>query len=111
VEANYRAEMAAQAALPHVYAVSAILDKLVSAVDVARQTVTAPRWVNAINAGFEYLLRAETVEIDAHDALIYRSESGATYRANGTCQCKAYETGQPCKHRAAARLVHNALHA
>jgi len=112
VEANYRAECAAQAALPTVYAVPAILDKLVSAVDAARQAAAGnSRWVNAINAGFDHLLQAEVIEVDAHDALIYRSESGATYYANGVCQCVAFAQGQPCKHRAASKLVKNALHA
>jgi|GEM_PF-2306241 len=112
VEANYAAECAAQAALPHVYAVPALLDKLVLAVDAARQSAAGnSRWVNAIDAGFNFLLQQEIVEIDSHDALIYRSESGTTYRANGTCQCRAFAQGQPCKHRAASKLVHNALHA
>ncbi len=33
------------------------------------------------------------------------TETGHTYHANGTCQCRAYESGQPCKHRAPARLL------
>jgi len=132
VEANYAAELARTVefnsdamiadahnpdgsprhALPTVYEVPALLDSLVIAVDAARQAAAGnSRWVNAINAGFDHLLQVEVIEVDAHDALIYRSESGATYRANGSCQCVAFAQGQPCKHRAAARLVHNALHA
>jgi len=41
---------------------------------------------------------------DGH-ALIILSGSNEIYSANGTCQCKAYEKGFPCWHRAAARLV------
>jgi len=33
------------------------------------------------------------------------TESGETYFANGSCQCKAYANGQPCKHRCAARIL------
>ena len=39
------------------------------------------------------------------DSLLVLSESGEIYRANGACQCKAYASGHPCWHRAAARLV------
>ena len=39
------------------------------------------------------------------DALLILSPSNEIYRANGTCQCKAYMQGFPCWHRAAARLV------
>lgn len=38
-------------------------------------------------------------------ALVVLSSSNEIYEANGTCQCKAYRHGQPCWHRAAARLV------
>jgi hypothetical protein len=38
-------------------------------------------------------------------ALLILSPSNEIYRANGTCQCKAFAHGQPCWHRAAARLV------
>ncbi|MEI7772044.1 MAG: hypothetical protein WCI67_18770 [Chloroflexales bacterium] len=107
VEARYAAELAAQA--PQVCAVSDILDDLVSAVDAARAATDAPRWRNAIDAAFDHLLQVETVEVDAHGALTYASESGHTYHANGACQCRAFLAGQPCKHRAAARLVKNAL--
>jgi len=111
VEANYAAECAAQAETPTVYPVANILDALVIAVDAARQATHNRRWLTAIDAGFNFLLQQEIVEIDAHNALTYRSESGTTYHANGTCQCVAFAQGQPCKHRAASKLVHNALHA
>ena len=38
-------------------------------------------------------------------ALLILSASNEIYTANGTCQCRAYAQGQPCWHRAAARLV------
>lgn len=38
-------------------------------------------------------------------ALLILSPSGEIYTVNGSCQCKAFAKGQPCWHRAAARLV------
>jgi hypothetical protein len=90
-----------------------ILDFIVDAVDAARAAAAdSPRWRNAIDAAFDHLLTVDVIEYDhtAHE-LLYRSESGATYRANGSCQCRAFEAGQPCKHRAAARLVYRAVEA
>lgn len=62
------------------------------------------RWKNAI-------VRA-AVEIEVNPfmewrdgTLIVLSPSNEIYEANGACQCKAYESGQACWHRAAARLV------
>src|SRR5262249_50634046 len=39
------------------------------------------------------------------EGLTIPTEEGDTYHATGACQCKAYQVGQACKHRAAARLV------
>ena len=132
VEANYAAELARSVefnsdamianahhldgsprwALPTPIIISDILDSLVVAVDAARQAAAGnSRWVNAINAGFDHLLQQEVIEVGDHNALVYRSESGTTYFANGSCQCVAFAQGQPCKHRAASKLVKNALHA
>jgi hypothetical protein len=38
-------------------------------------------------------------------ALLILSPSNEIYEANGTCQCRAYLSGYPCWHRAAARIV------
>ena len=88
-----------------------LLDSLCDAVDAARVTAAgSQRWLNAIDAAFEHILQTDTIEYRASDhALRYHSESGQTYEANGRCQCKAFEKGDPCKHRAASKLVCNAL--
>lgn len=94
-------------------AVADILDFLTDAVDAARAAAAdSTRWRNAIDAAWDHLLQQDVIEYDhaAHE-LVYRSESGATYYANGSCQCPAFEKGQPCKHRAAARLVYRAVEA
>jgi hypothetical protein len=69
---------------------------------------TKKRWVNAI-------VKA-TVEIEENGVfmtwmkedkslLIWSQKSNNIYAANGVCQCRAFEQGSPCFHRAAARLV------
>jgi hypothetical protein len=66
------------------------------------------RWVNAIAKA--------TVEIEQNgdfmtwmkedkSLLIWSQKSNNIYAANGVCQCRAFEQGSPCFHRAAARLV------
>jgi hypothetical protein len=37
--------------------------------------------------------------------VIWSQDSNEIYTANGVCQCKAFERGTACWHRAAARLV------
>jgi transposase InsO family protein len=88
-----------------------LLDALCLAVDAARVSAAGnTRWQNAINEAFNHILQVEVIEYRASDhALRYHSESGATYTANGRCQCKAYQSGEACKHRAAAKLVRRAL--
>ncbi len=90
---------------------AALLDFLADAVDAARVAATDNvRWLNAIDAAWDHLLQQDVIEFDAAaHALVYRSESGTTYHANGVCQCRAFAEGQACKHRAAARLVRRAL--
>jgi len=62
------------------------------------------RWEKAIVRAKQQLESNPYMHFDG-GALLVLSESGEIYRANGTCQCKAYANGQPCWHRAAARLV------
>jgi hypothetical protein len=62
------------------------------------------RWQMAITRAAQELESNPFMPYDGH-ALIILSESNEVYSANGTCQCRAYEFGKPCGHRAAARLV------
>jgi SWIM zinc finger len=62
------------------------------------------RWENAIVRAKQQLESNPFMHFDGHSLLVL-SESGEIYRANGTCQCKAFANGQPCWHRAAARLI------
>lgn len=65
------------------------------------------RWTNAIAKATVQLETNPhmTYNHDSHSLLILSPESGAVYEANGVCGCKAFELGQPCWHRAAARIV------
>ena len=66
----------------------------------------AKRWINAIAKAVVEIENNPfmTWQPESHSLLIL-SDSGNIYTANGTCQCKAYASGYPCKHRAAARLI------
>lgn len=92
--------------------VEVVLDDLVAAVDAARVAAAGDaRWLNAINTGYDWLLQQERIIFEiAHHELTVPSASteGRTYRANGSCQCKAFEQHNACWHRAAARLVRRA---
>ena len=62
------------------------------------------RWETAIVKAAQQLESNPYLHFDG-DALLILSPSNEIYRANGTCSCKAFKNGQPCWHRAAARLV------
>lgn len=62
------------------------------------------RWETAIVKAKQQLETNPYIHYNGRVLLIL-SSSGNIYEANGTCQCKAYLSGQPCWHRAAARLV------
>ena len=62
------------------------------------------RWQRAIAKAKGQLESNPFMHWDGH-ALVILSDSNTVYEANGTCQCKAYAQGQPCWHRAAARIL------
>jgi hypothetical protein len=63
-----------------------------------------PRWQRAIARARQEIGSNPYLHFDG-EALLILSPSNEIYRANGVCQCKAFERGIPCWHRAAARLV------
>ena len=80
-------------------------DKLAEIAQTAFDSAAAsPRWQRTIAKANGQLESNPYLHFDG-SALIILSESNEIYTANGTCQCKAYQSGQPCWHRAAARLV------
>jgi len=80
---------------------------LAAVVDQAMQdAIDHPRWLKAIERAVVELVSNPYMERgDLHGLLIMSSTSANLYTANGTCQCEAYRFGNPCWHRAAARIV------
>lgn len=76
-------------------------------VDQARRSAAEhPRWLHAIDRAVVELAENPYIERgELHGIIIMSSTSANLYSANGTCQCEAYKYGNPCWHRAAARLV------
>ena len=69
---------------------------------------TKKRWINAIaKAVIEIEENGAFMNYDEKDnyLVIWSQKSNEVYSANGVCQCKAFERGMACWHRAAARLV------
>lgn len=79
--------------------------KLEAIVKTAKAKTSDRRWLNAITRAVEGLTSGAWIVTELSNAIAVTTESGETYFANGVCQCKAFELGQPCKHRAAARLI------
>jgi hypothetical protein len=64
-----------------------------------------PRWLTAIDRAVVELAENPWIARGDDSSLIIASPSGKCYTSNGVCQCLAFDHGQPCWHRAAARLV------
>jgi hypothetical protein len=65
-----------------------------------------PRWLQAIARAIVEISDNPWIERNPNGhGVIIGSTSGEAYSANGTCSCKAFEYGQPCYHRAIARIV------
>src|SRR5262249_11414123 len=62
------------------------------------------RWIAAIDRAVAGLT-GEWIVTELQHCLAVTTESVETDFANGSCQCKAFTLGTPCKHRAAARIV------
>src|SRR5262249_33966017 len=78
-------------------------DKLQRVASAAKARTTNKRWQAAIDKAVAGLLGGWIVTELQHSVAI--TTDGGTYFANGSCQCKAFALGMPCKHRAAARLI------
>ena len=64
------------------------------------------RWIKAVGKATVEFENNPFLSWDADKKhLIIWSKSNAIYEANGTCQCSAFLGGQPCYHRALARLL------
>jgi hypothetical protein len=77
---------------------------LAAVIQTAFDQTSNLRWQMAIAKARRELEDNPYMHFDG-GALLILSPSGEIYSANGSCQCKAYRNGQPCWHRAAARLI------
>lgn len=66
------------------------------------------RWQNAIHRAAEELLTNPYMHYTGK-SLLMLSDSGEIYEANGACQCAAFRSQIPCRHRAAYKLLKNYL--
>jgi len=71
----------------------------------AKARTNDKRWTAAIDKAVAGVVSGWWVISELFDSVLVTTETGQTYHANGACQCRAYELGQPCKHRALARLI------
>ena len=85
-----------------------VIADALSKIELTADAQTKRRWINAIakaaveieeNGVFMTWMEADK------SLLIWSQKSNNIYTANGVCQCRAFEQGSPCFHRAAARLV------
>jgi hypothetical protein len=74
-------------------------------VEAAKARTDNRRWISAIDKAADALLNGKWIVTELFHCVAVTTESGKTYRANGVCQCEAFFQNQPCKHRAAARLL------
>src|SRR5262245_50998908 len=79
--------------------------KFEKVVKEAKAKTTDKRWLNAIDKAAAAILNGKWVVTQLVHCYVFTTESGKTYKANGVCQCEAFFRDQPCKHRAATRLL------
>ena len=83
------------------------ITKFNKVVETAKAKTSDKRWQNAIDKAQAGIVSGWWIMTELHDCVAITTESGQTYFANGTCSRPAYNNGQPCKHRALARLIEN----
>lgn len=72
----------------------------------AHDAANHPRWLQAIARAIVEISDNPYIERNPNGhGVIIGSTSGQAYSANGTCSCEAFKFGQPCYHRAIARIV------
>jgi hypothetical protein len=71
----------------------------------AKAKTNNKRWIAAIDKAVAGVESGWWIITELADCVVVTTETGKTYFANGVCQCEAFKNGQPCKHRALARLA------
>lgn len=81
-------------------------NKLNAAAEEAKAKTTNRRWINAINDAVKGLTSGKWIVTELANCIAITTEKDTTYRANEkTCQCESFFRDQPCRHRAAFRLI------
>jgi hypothetical protein len=80
------------------------INKIKMAAEIAKSRTNDKRWTAAIDKAVAGVESGAWIVTELAHGIMVTTENG-TYHANGACQCRAYELGQACKHRALARLV------
>jgi hypothetical protein len=81
------------------------INKIKKAAEIAKSKTSDKRWIAAIDKAVAGVESGWWIVTELAHGVAVTTECGNTYFANGSCQCKAFTNGQPCKHRALARLV------
>ena len=79
--------------------------KIKQAAEIAKAKTSDKHWINAIDKPVAGVESGWWIITELAHGVAVTTECGNTYFANGSCQCKAFENGQACKHRALARLI------
>jgi hypothetical protein len=80
-------------------------DQLTQIATEAKSKTNNKRWQRAIDNAVAGVISGWWIVTELKDSVCITTEQGHTYFANGSCQCRAYELGQPCKHRSLYRLI------
>jgi hypothetical protein len=81
------------------------INKIKKAAEIAKAKTNDKRWIAAIDKAVAGVESGWWIITELAHGIAVTTECGNTYFANGSCQCKAFANGQPCKHRALARLA------
>jgi hypothetical protein len=73
--------------------------------EIAKAKTADRRWLSAIDKAVAGVVSGWWIVTELANCVAITTETGKTYFSNGVCQCEAYRQGQPCKHRALARLI------
>jgi hypothetical protein len=74
--------------------------------DAKAAAANFPRWIQAIDNAVAGVVSGWWIVTELQNSVVITTERGETYfAARGRCQCEAFKRNQPCKHRAAARLI------
>src|SRR5262249_24484182 len=79
--------------------------KFEKVVKEAKAKTNDERWLAAIERAAGGILSGSWIITELSDSYAITTESGKTYFVSGSCQCRAFELGLPCKHKAGGRLL------